>query len=126
MKKSSPKRLNQRQINYLFNKICKLLKKKGQINIIIKRMKKNRGLTDEKNIWLDPDDRILPTLIHECLHILYPDKDEKEITTLEKKVAKRITDNQMKKLLILLIEVLKYSKQSISLKTAIKEPTPQS
>lgn len=75
-------------------------------------MKKNRGITDcEKGIWLDPNDRILPTIIHESLHILYPNKSEAEIYSLETKISKRISEQQMKRLLLLLAEATKKSKQ---------------
>lgn len=121
--KAPLQRLNKRQINYYLRRVYALLRS-DRINIIIKRMKKNRGLTDLSNVWLDPDDRILPTIIHECLHIIYPRKTERDILNLEKKIAKRISEQQLKKLLLLLAEATKKSKQKTSVKPALKEFLP--
>lgn len=75
---------------------------------------------ETKNIWLDPEDRILPSIIHECLHILFPnlppESEEKWILKLERKICRRITDVQMKNLLFIVAERLKKSKQNPKLK----------
>jgi len=108
-------RLSNNQIRYYLYRIYKLLKY-GNINIAILKMKKMRGLSlleqgIKRDVWLDPDDKILPTLIHECLHLLYWDQQEDWILAMEKRITKRISEKQMKNLLLLLAEQLKKSKQ---------------
>jgi len=126
MNKLPPQRLNQRQINYYLQQVYKVLKS-GKNNFIIKRLNiRFRGLTSDSNIWIDPQQAILPTLIHECLHVSYPNKSENEILKLEKKVAKRISERQIKRLLILFAEALKKSKQTSSADENIKEFLPRS
>lgn len=48
-----------------------------------------------------PKEGIISTMLHECLHILYPNKEEDEIIKLEKMVYKYISDQQKENFLIL-------------------------
>lgn len=50
-------------------------------------------------IILDPRKEFIPTLIHECLHGMYPKYKERKVKTLEAFIMKRITSNQVVELL---------------------------
>ena len=89
-------RLTRRQIVYYLHRIYGVLRT-GRINVVLERMRKNRGLTDGETIWLDPEDRILPTIIHECLHVLYPfnkgqsDETQEKLTVKKKDLSEKTT-----------------------------------
>lgn len=75
-------------------------------------MKGNDAWTDkEKDVLLHPERALLPAIIHEILHNLYPYKDEDWVEKLEKKIARRITNQQMKNLFLILAEHVKKSRQ---------------
>ncbi len=54
---------------------------------------------DEKVITVDFRFRLLPTLVHECLHVLYPDLPEFRILSLEKFVIDNISRTQARNIL---------------------------
>lgn len=117
-------RLTDRQIKYYLYRIYRLLES-DEVNFTIARMKrvtksgrKQRlaGLsfvseTEGMCIWINPDHDILPTLIHECLHLLYWHKEEAWVISMERRITKRISELQMRKLLLLLAEQIQLSKQ---------------
>ncbi len=117
-------RLSDRQIRYYLYRIYRLLES-DEVNFTIARMKrviksgrKQRlaGLSSNEepqglNIWLSPDHDILPSLIHECLHLLYWHKEENWVASMERRITKRISEVQMRKLLLLLAEQIQLSKQ---------------
>lgn len=57
------------------------------------------GYCDTEHIWLNPKGDILPTLLHEALHILYPDKIEESIIIMERSLSKSMSDRQWRNLL---------------------------
>ena len=50
-------------------------------------------------IILDPNKEFIPTLIHECLHGMYPKYKERRIRSLERFIMNRITASQVVELL---------------------------
>ena len=102
-------RMSNDQINYYLYRIYHLLKF-GNINITIRRIKKTRGLALGRNIWLNPDHPIHPTLIHECLHLLYWHRKHKWVGIMEERIARRISEQQIRKLLLLMAARLRQSK----------------
>ncbi|MFC1702982.1 hypothetical protein ACFLZO_00770 [Patescibacteria group bacterium] len=58
------------------------------------------GLVDAANdvIILDPRKDVLATLLHECLHIIYPDKRESKITDLERFMLSHLSSVQARRL----------------------------
>lgn len=54
---------------------------------------------DRQKIYADYRYNVLTTLVHECLHALYPDHSEDEIMCLEKFVMDNISRTQARRLL---------------------------
>ena len=101
----------------LYLKKIHALLKRDEINICIKRMKTKEGASSLFNIWLNPDYNLISVLIHECLHIIYPQKKEKWVLKKEKFIFNRLSGIQIKKLLIFLGDVLIKSNNIKSKKT---------
>jgi len=63
--------------------------------VYFKVKKGNCGLTDKKRtIWLNPNEDILPTVIHEAIHCLRNDWSEKKVRKEEERICKKLTINQ--------------------------------
>lgn len=92
-----------KQVNYYLHRIYALCKK--DIRVIIKRVRKNTaGLTNcIDTIIINPKKDIIPTFIHECLHILYPAWSETKIIRWENKIINNISIKQINNLLILMM-----------------------
>ena len=58
------------------------------------------GLSNGDQVVIDPRGQVLPTLIHECLHIAYPNWDEKKVSQIEKKLTDNLSAKQWMSLLI--------------------------
>ena len=76
----------------MIDKIVMLLLNNKNIYVYFKVMKGALGETDGENIFLNPRGDILPTLIHECLHILKPEitEDEEMIEIFTRKILKKM------------------------------------
>ena len=73
--------------------------KQDECSFRIKLMKKNLGLCERRSqgrskITINIFDCLAPTVIHECLHHLYPEKSEKQIERLEKRYIKKSSSRQ--------------------------------
>jgi len=113
MNKNSKK---QREFALYLKKIHALLKR-DEINICIKRMKTKEGTSRLFDIWLNPDYNLISVLIHECLHIIYPQKKERWVLKKEKFIFNQLSEAQIKNLLIFLGDVLIKSNNTKSKKT---------
>ena len=86
----------------LYRSIIAILKRPN-IKIKLQKSRKNWGATDFETIWLDPRGELLTTLIHEVLHIIYPEEeDEDYIDMLEKKISNTLSNRQYLRLLNIL------------------------
>lgn len=93
--------MDQRQTSYYLRRVYRLLKS-DNVPIVFKRMRGRAGFTDHKIILLNQDDAILPTLVHECLHVLYSHWSEAKVCQYEKQIFNQLTPRQIKRLLLLL------------------------
>ncbi len=91
--------MNKKKANYYLYRVYRLLDS-DKIQIILKKINKNRGITDYRTIWLNPHEHILPTLIHECLHIFYPDWCETKVLKYESQIFHKLTAKQINNLLM--------------------------
>jgi hypothetical protein len=59
------------------------------------------GFCDYENdeIWVDYRADVLATIVHECLHAIYPDMPEYEVRQLEKMVMDNLSPVQAKRIL---------------------------
>jgi len=97
-KKAQERKASRRKVNYYLHRIYALCRK--DIKVILKRIRKNRGVTNTiDTIYLHPKQDIIPTFIHECLHILYPSWSESRIIKWEEKIINTISIRQIINLL---------------------------
>lgn len=84
---------------YYLYRIYALLKLK-ELDVFFRNLRKNRGETDMVvAIYLNPKEGILPTFIHECLHVLYPEWQESLVLMTEKRIFNNLSEKQIKNLL---------------------------
>lgn len=91
--------MNQRRARYYLYRIYQLLKS-DQVPILIKRFKRKRGETDSEIIWLNPNCDILPTFIHECLHVMYWNWCETKVERQATAIFTQLTNKQISNLLL--------------------------
>jgi len=87
------------QADYLLHRIYHLLKS-DKIVIVLKKLRSLKGQTDSETIWLSPKEDILPTIIHECLHVLYWNWSETKVTKTAEMVFNQLTQRQIKNLFL--------------------------
>lgn len=99
MKQSEAKRLREKRLaDHLFRRIFSFLQEPELWKFRLVKLRGNikplrrlgHGINtvgcvehDNEVIWIDYRDDVLPTLVHECLHALYPDASERRIIRLE-------------------------------------------
>ena len=97
---------------YILHRIYKLFRERKVVFKFDSKLRNDRygqviynmnigGWMIKVNPLNQPKEGIISTMLHECLHILYPDKEEPEIIKLEKLVYKYISDRQRENFLIL-------------------------
>ncbi|MFA6603989.1 MAG: hypothetical protein WCT10_04095 [Patescibacteria group bacterium] len=59
-------------------------------------------------MYIDPCCDVLATLIHECLHAIFPDKTEDDIIKLEEMIMRHLTPTQARRLHMISAEALIY------------------
>lgn len=67
----------------------------------LKKIKNCQGLCDyaEDTIFIDYRREFISTLIHECIHYIYPEYSETRVITEEKMVMNTITPRQVRNIL---------------------------
>lgn len=76
------------------------------VNIVLEKMRATCGEAyfGENLIKLDPRRDILNTLVHELLHLTYPELEESSIVILEGKICAKLTTRQYRFLIRTLYE----------------------
>ena len=104
VKNFNPKDLTDTQLRNIFEKIIARIKDKPVGFFKFKKMRAVRGLwCSGDEILIDHNREIVPTIIHEMLHDLYEDNNEKWVARVESKIAQIITPKDVR---ILLTEFL--------------------
>jgi len=98
--------MDHKKANYYLYRVYRLLNS-DKILIVFKKIRSTAGETDFKTIWLNHHHEILPTLIHECLHILYPTWSESKVLKYESQIFNKLTPRQINNLLLRLVLVVK-------------------
>jgi hypothetical protein len=76
----------------------------------LKRSKSFAGMWySDKRIELNPDDRLIPTIVHEILHDIYPGKNHKWIYAKEREIQHQLSYRQMVNILFATAKALKRS-----------------
>ncbi len=96
--------VSQKEIEAIWKKILKILNS-GEWQIIFDNNPNFKGRISPdigmgNIIFLNPQKDILPTLIHECLHIIFPKKKEEKIEKLGIVLSKEISPKRFKTLAI--------------------------
>ena len=89
-----------------FDHICAQLRR-SSVKVRLMALGENAGEQEGLVIRLDPQTKILPVLIHETLHLIYPDWTEKRVLREEARIASRLSNRQYRKLFFLLNEKLR-------------------
>ncbi len=58
------------------------------------------GVCNGDQIVMDPRGQLLPTFIHECLHLAYPSWSEERVLKTEEELVKQLSPKQWQNLLI--------------------------
>jgi hypothetical protein len=118
-------KLNKTQIKTIHKRCLSLIKRKEPSFFIFRKLRGAMGYMlweDEKNeekIEIDYRKSLLPTVIHECIHYLYPEWNETEVLYAESRVVNHLDSFEMAKILKLFSEKLYKNEKSIRVKKKI-------
>lgn len=102
-----PTKLDKPKLRYLFRRVLKRIKEKPKGYFMFKKMRGTWGLYEfDDGITLDPRRDIVPTLIHEVLHDLYPHNWEGWTVRVESKIMNVLTPYDIFCLLTLFFQKL--------------------
>jgi len=101
MAKKKQKKTSQKNIGRIIRRICYFLCNHSEC-ICFQKLPKNicgyyDGGTEE--IIIDYRKDIIPTLIHEALHLWYPNWPEKQVVKEEKRIVRNLTPNHCKNII---------------------------
>lgn len=95
-KNINPKYLDDAKLKAIFEEIIKRIKKKPIGFFKFKKMKSIRGLwCGGDEVLIDHRREIIPTIIHEMLHDIYEDNNEKWVCNVESKITQIISSNDV-------------------------------
>ena len=91
----------------LFQRIIICIKSQKRGFFIFKKLKGVHGWCEwEDGILLDYRKDLIPTIIHECIHLLEPDWSESQVAYSEKRVINTITEDDVIMLLMIFVKKL--------------------
>ena len=88
----------------LFNKILNCIKKQERGFFVLKKLKKVQGWCEWDSIIIDYRKELIPTLIHECIHLLEPSWSEAQVAYAEKRIINTITIDDVIQLLMFFVK----------------------
>lgn len=103
--------MNKRQVRGYLYSIYKLLKSDAIKVYLVKINNKNAGENEGSDIRLSPQADLLPTVIHESLHILFPDWEDEKICLVEKSICETLSQRQWFHLFDLTTKAIYHTKQ---------------
>ena len=91
----------------LFERVINMIKKQKRGFFYFKKLKGVHGYCEwEDGIILDYIKDLIPTIIHECIHLLEPDWCESKVAYAEKRIINTITEDDVVMLLMIFIKKL--------------------
>ena len=100
MKNQDPKDFDRKKLRYYFRRIVNKIEQLPKGHFAFKKMKGICGLCEwDEGIKIDPRRDILPTIIHEVLHDMYPNNWEGWTLRVESKIMTILSPNDCVKLL---------------------------
>jgi len=101
----NPSILSKEQSLELFEDIIKCIKKQKRGFFVFQKLKGVHGYCEwEDGILLDYRKDLVPTIIHECIHLLKPDWCESRVSYAESKIVNNITPDDVVRLLMFFIK----------------------
>lgn len=92
MQNIDPKTFSKSKLRYLYRRVLHRIKEKPKGYFVFRRMRGAWGVCEfERSITVDPRKPIVPVIIHEVLHDLYPDNWEGWTLRLESKIVNVLT-----------------------------------
>ena len=91
----------------LFRRILDCIKSKKRGFFVLKKLKGVHGWCEwEDGVLLDYRKDFIPTIIHECIHLLEPDWPESQVAYAEKRVINTISEDDIIVLLMIFVKKL--------------------
>jgi hypothetical protein len=91
----------------LFGRIIVCIKSQKKGFFVLKKLKGVHGWCEwEDGVLIDYRKDFIPTIIHECIHLLEPNWSEYQVAYSEKRVINTISDDNVIKLLMLFVKKL--------------------
>lgn len=89
----------------LFGRVISCIKSKKRGFFFLKKLKGVHGWCEwDDGIILDYRKDLIPTIIHECIHLLEPDWSEAQVSYSERRVINTICDDDVIKLLMIFVK----------------------
>lgn len=97
---TAKKTITKKEAIEFFVRILKCINKQKKGFFILKKLRGVHGYCEwEDGILLDYRKELVPTIIHECIHLLEPDWAEAKVMYTERRIINAITDDDVKILL---------------------------
>ena len=91
----------------LFERVISCIKTKKKGFFFLKKLKGVHGWCEwEDGIILDYRKDLIPTIIHECIHLLEPEWSEAQVSYSERRVVNTICDDDVIRLLMIFVKKL--------------------
>lgn len=91
----------------LFEKVISCIKSTKKGFFVLKKLKGVHGWCEwEDGVLLDYRKDLVPTIIHECIHLLEPDWSEAQVCYSERRVINTISEDDVIRLLIIFTKKL--------------------
>jgi hypothetical protein len=98
MKRKS--KVDRAELQRIYRRVLALIKKKSGSFFKLAKLRGVMGWCEwEDGIKIDYRKEFIPTLIHECIHYLYPDWPETKVLYMEKRVINILSSRQVVSLL---------------------------
>lgn len=92
MHNSDPKKFTKSKLRYIFRRVLTRIKQKPRGYFVLRKLRGTCGICLwEKGIAIDPRKSLVPTIIHEVLHDLYPENWEGWTLRVESKIINMIS-----------------------------------
>lgn len=117
-----PKKYSRSQLRYIYRRIIDRISAKPRGYFVFKKLRGSCGIYCwEESILIDPRKQLIPTIVHEVLHDLYPKNWEGWVARIELKIVNMLTPYDMWKLLTVFfskLDIGPYKRQKVKRKRA--------
>lgn len=111
-KVKDPKKFTRSELRYLFRKICLRIKQKPRGYFILSKLRGACGYCNfDQSIQVDYRKLLIPTILHEVLHDMYPDQWEGWVLRLESKLVNILKPDDVVSLMTLFFAKMQNNKK---------------